>query len=264
MNIWAIANQKGGVGKTTTAVSLAGVMQKRGKRVLLLDLDPHGSLSSYFGIDPDEIDPSGYNLFLQTATAKQVIRKTRFDNLHFIPASGALATLDRQLGTKDGMGLVIKKSLQQLAEYYDYALIDCPPMLGLLMVNALAACEQLLIPVQTEFLALKGLERMINTLMMIQKARKKNVNFTIVATFFDRRLRASINTLRTLRKDYKDDIWQGAIPTDTQFREASQAGVPLTIDRPGCRGSRHYAELLDFMLLKDEHDIQSIKQKVSS
>lgn len=252
MKIWAIANQKGGVGKTTTAVSLAGVMQKRGKRVLLVDLDPHGSLTSYFKVDPDEVEPSGYDLFHQSASTKQVILKTRFENLHFIPASSALATLDRQLGTKDGMGLVIKKSLQQVAEHYDYAMIDCPPMLGLLMVNALAACERLLVPVQTEFLALKGLERMVNTLVMIQKARKQNVNFNIVPTFFDKRLNASNETLKTLRADYKNNIWDGVIPTDTQFREASQAGIPLTIARPGCRGSRHYAELLDFMLALDE------------
>lgn len=263
MKIWAVANQKGGVGKTTSAVSLAGVMQKRGKRVLLIDLDPHGSLTSYFGVDPDEIDPSGYDLFHQSAGVKQVVRKTRFKNLHFIPASSALATLDRQLGTKDGMGLVIKKSLDQLTEYYDYALIDCPPMLGLLMVNALAACERLLIPVQTEFLALKGLERMVNTLTMIQKAGKRNVNFTIVPTFFDRRLKASTETLRTLRADYKDDIWNGVIPVDTQFREASQAGIPLTVARPSCRGSRHYAELLDFILAMDEASVELVQQGVS-
>ena len=254
MKILAIANQKGGVGKTTTAVSLAGVLQKRGKRVLLVDLDPHGSLTSYFGVDPDEIEPSGYDLFHQSAGVKSVIRKTKFQNLHFIPASSALATLDRQLGTKDGMGLVIKKALQQVTEFYDYALIDCPPMLGLLMVNALAACERLLIPVQTEFLALKGLERMVNTLIMIQKARKQNVSFVIVPTFFDRRLKASISTLKTLRADYEKDIWSGVIPVDTQFREASQSGAPLTIVRPSCRGSRHYAELLDYIQSMDEAD----------
>lgn len=260
MNIWAVANQKGGVGKTTTAVSLAGVMQKRGKRVLLIDLDPHGSLTSYFGVDPDEVEPSGYDLFQQTASAKSVILKTRFEKLHFIPASSALATLDRQLGTKGGMGLVIKKALEQVTEYYDYALIDCPPMLGLLMVNALAACDRLLIPVQTEFLALKGLERMVNTLTMIQKAGKQDVSFTIVPTFFDKRLRASAETLKTLRADYKDDIWSGIIPVDTQFREASQAGVPLTVARPSCRGSRHYSELLDFLQSIDDADDQTVHQ----
>lgn len=252
MKIWAVANQKGGVGKTTTAVSLAGVMQKRGKRVLLIDLDPHGSLTSYFGLDPDDIDISGYDLFHQTASVQSVIHKTKFENLEFVPASSALATLDRQLGAKDGMGLVIKKAVAQVNEQYDYILIDCPPMLGLLMVNALAACEHLLIPVQTEYLALKGLERMVHTLAMIQKARKESMHFTIVPTFFDRRLKASIETLRTLRKDFENNIWGGVIPIDTQFRDASQKGIPLTIERPSCRGSRHYSELLDFMLETDE------------
>ncbi len=252
MKIWAVANQKGGVGKTTTAVSLAGVMQKRRHRVLLIDLDPHGSLTSYFGTDPDEVEPSGYELFHQTAAAKSVIRKTRFENLEFIPASSALATLDRQLGAKDGMGLVIKKALDEVQQDYDLAIIDCPPMLGLLMVNALAACERLLIPVQTEFLALKGLERMVHTLQMIQKARKQTVNYTIVPTFFDRRLKASVDTLRTLRTTYENNIWDNVVPIDTLFRETSKQGIPLTIARPSCRGSRAYSHLLDYMLSLDE------------
>ncbi len=255
MKIWAVANQKGGVGKTTTAVSLAGVMQKRGHSVLLVDLDPHGSLTSYFGIDPDAVDPSGYELFQQTHNAGQVIRKSRFERLAFIPASSALATLDRQLGAKDGMGLVVRRALQEVSDQYDLAIIDCPPMLGLLMVNALAACEQLLIPVQTEFLALKGLERMVHTLNMIQKARKQKLHYTIVPTFFDRRLKASIDTLRTLRESYEHNIWDGVVPVDTQFREASRVGVPLTIARPSCRGSRAYSSLLDRML--DLYDEQS-------
>ncbi|MDH5570519.1 MAG: ParA family protein [Gammaproteobacteria bacterium] len=252
MKIWAIANQKGGVGKTTTAVSLAGVMQNRGHKVLLVDLDPHGSLSAYFGVDPDVVEPSGYDLFQQTADVRSAIHKTRFENLSFIPASSALATLDRQLGTKGGMGLVIKQALDKVDQDYDLAIIDCPPMLGLLMVNALAACEHLLIPVQTEFLALKGLERMVHTMTMIQKARKQNINYTIVPTFFDRRLHASLETLRSLRNDYKNSIWDNVIPVDTQFREASQKGIPLTIERPSCKGSRAYSHLMDYMLAMNE------------
>lgn len=248
MKIWAVANQKGGVGKTTTAITLAGVIQKRGYRVLLVDLDPHGSLTSYFGADPDDVEPSGYELFQQSTTATAAVHKTKFDQLSFIPASSALATLDRQLGSKDGMGLVIKKAMDQLSQQYDFAIIDCPPMLGLLMVNALAACHQLMIPVQTEFLAVKGLERMVHTLSMIQKARKQPVNYTIVPTFFDRRLKVSIETLRSLRTDFSEQIWDKVIPIDTQFREASQQGVPLSIARPGSRGSRAYSDLLDYML----------------
>jgi chromosome partitioning protein len=252
MKIWAVANQKGGVGKTTSAVTLAGVMHNRGHRVLLVDLDPHGSLTSYFGVDPDDVAASGYDLFKQTTIAQNVIHSTRFERLSFIPASSALATLDRQLGAKDGMGLVIKKALDELDDQYDFALIDCPPMLGLLMVNALAACERLLIPVQTEFLALKGLERMVHTLTMIQKARKQTINYTIVPTFFDQRLNASIESLRNLRSTYADSIWDNVVPIDTQFREASRKGIPLSIARPSCRGSRAYSHLLDYMLSLDE------------
>lgn len=252
MKIWAVANQKGGVGKTTTAITLAGVMQKRGYRILLVDLDPHGSLTSYFGTDPDDVELSGYELFQQTVTAASAVHKTRFERLSFIPASSALATLDRQLGSKDGMGLVVKKALDQLSPQYDFAILDCPPMLGLLMVNALAACQRLMIPVQTEFLALKGLERMVHTLSMIQKARKQPVNYTIVPTFFDRRLKASIETLRHMRTNFSEQIWEKVIPIDTQFREVSQQGIPLSIARPGSKGSRAYSDLLDHMLALDE------------
>lgn len=248
MKVWAVANQKGGVGKTTTTVSLAGVLHQRGQRVLMVDLDPHGSLSSYFGIDPDQVDMSAYDLFHQRAGVDAVIHHTRFDKLDLIPASSALATLDRQLGTKEGMGLVMKKTMQELASRYDVAIMDCPPMLGLLMVNALAACEHLLIPVQTEFLAIKGLERMVHTLSMIQKARKMTVRYTIVPTFFDRRLKASVDSLRVLRQTYEESVWNGVIPVDTQFREASRKGIPLTIERPSCRGSRAVSDLLDAML----------------
>ncbi|VAW71156.1 ParA-like protein [hydrothermal vent metagenome] len=256
MKVWATANQKGGVGKTTSAVTLAGVMQKRGQRVLLIDLDPHGSLTSYFGLDPDAVQASVYDLFQASfERIRPVIQKTKFNRLDFLPASSALATLDRQLGAKGGMGLIIKKSLHQVAGDYDLAIMDCPPMLGLLMVNALAACHRLLIPVQTEFLALKGLERMVHTLSMIQKAREQPVCFTIVPTFYDQRLNASIETLETLRKNYKETIWSGVIPVDTQFREASQRGIPLSIERISCKGARAYSHLLDYLLELDEGSV---------
>ncbi len=264
MRIWAAANQKGGVGKTTSTVSLAGVMQKRGHRVLLVDLDPHGSLTSYFGLDPDDVENSVYDLFQQSLNkklnTKYSIHKTRFKGLHFLPASSALATLDRQLGTKDGMGLVIKKSLDQVAEHYDLAIIDCPPMLGLLMVNALAACERLLIPVQTEYLAMKGLERMLNTIVMIQKARKKDVCHTIIPTFYDQRVNASIETLKILKDRYSKTIWPGVIPIDTLFRDASQQGIPLTIQRISSRGGRAYSHLLDYLLEQDDNETLSASE----
>ena len=176
MKIWAVANQKGGVGKTTTAVSLAGHLVSQGSRVLLVDLDPQGSMTSYFGYDPDNLTNSLYNLFqfddLSYSAIQPILVDTSVDGIKLLPASTALATLDRQLGSQEGKGLVLKKALAECDQYFDYAIVDCLPMLGLLMVNALAACDHLLLPVQTEFLALKGLDRMMHTLDMITKARK--------------------------------------------------------------------------------------------
>lgn len=253
MKVWAIANQKGGVGKTTSAVTLGGLLALRGYNVLLVDIDPHGSLTSYFGYSPDDLESSVYTLFQNREIDPfTLVKPTRFDHLQLLPASMALATLDRQLGAQSGMGLVLHKALKQLGERYDYALIDCPPVLGVLMVNALAACDRLIIPVQTEFLALKGLERMLKTLNMIMRSRNIKLPYTIVPTLFDRRTRASTETLRQLRQDYSSDIWMSAIPVDTQFREASRDGIPLPLQAPLARGVVAYGRLLESLLGGDE------------
>ena len=144
----------------------------RGSRVLLVDLDPHGSLTSYFGLDPETADPSVYTLFGANAPVPAPVQ-TSYKNLWLLPAATALATLDRQLAGRDGKGLVVARALRQLAGRFDFALLDCPPMLGVLLVNALAACELLIVPVQTEFLALKGLERMLHTLDDPAGARRR-------------------------------------------------------------------------------------------
>ncbi len=250
MKVWAVANQKGGVGKTTTAVSLGGLISQRGARTLLVDTDPHGSLTSYFGYSPDELETSVYSLFEdKTRDPLSIVKTTRFENLDILPASMALATLDRQLGSQSGMGLVLKHALKYLGKHYDCAFIDCPPMLGVLMVNALAACDHLIIPVQTEFLAIKGLERMMRTLSMIKRSRNLELPHTIVPTLFDRRTRASLETLRLLRKEYgEDELWKFVIPVDTQFREASRMGIPLPLHAPQSRGVIAYKKLMKSLL----------------
>ncbi|WP_082922719.1 ParA family protein [Halothiobacillus diazotrophicus] len=253
MNIWAVANQKGGVGKTTTSVTLAGHLAQRGQRVLLIDIDPHGSMTTYFGMEPDAPGASVYSLFKAASEGRvlnpmRIIHPTAFESISLMPASTALATLDRQLGKQDGMGLVLKRALSTLTDQFDAVIIDCPPILGVTMVNALAAAHFLLIPVQTEFLALKGLERMLRTLTMVQRSRKFRLEYLIVPTMYDQRTRASRDTLQTLRDQYFGTVWTDVIPIDTLFREASRLGKPLSFLQPESRGSHAYAALLDWLL----------------
>ncbi|MES2819718.1 MAG: ParA family protein [Pseudomonadota bacterium] len=253
MRVWAVANQKGGVGKTTTAIALAGLLADAGKRVVMVDLDPHGSMTSYFGHDPDALEHSAFDLFQHQGSVPeglpaQLLLPTGNANIALLPASTALATLERQSPGKSGLGLVIAKSLAQLWQDYDHALIDSPPLLGVLMVNALAASQQLVIPVQTEFLAVKGLERMVNTLAMINRSRKQALPYTIVPTLFDRRTQASMSTLRLLRNTYPHHLWPAYIPVDTRLRDASRAGlVPSQLDGSS-RGVLAYRALLKHLL----------------
>lgn len=252
MKVWTIANQKGGVGKTTTAVTLGGLLAAWGFETLLVDIDPHGSLTSYFRYDPDTIEESGFTLFKAAAKKESLdpvslICDTGTPGLHLLPASVALATLERQSGKLDGMGLVLKSTFDRLSDRFDYVLIDCPPMLGVLMVNALAACERLIIPVQTEFLALKGLERMLHTINMVLRARKTDLAYTIVPTFFDKRTRASHDSLRVLQESWPQHLWDGVIPVDTKFREASRVGIPPPMFDPRARGVIAYTELLQVL-----------------
>ncbi len=257
MKVWTVANQKGGVGKTTTAVALGGLLAQRGQRTLLIDIDPHGSLTSYFRYDPDALDDSVYTLFKAVADKKatdpvKLLFQTGTELLELMPAVIALATLDRQAGKLEGMGLVLKSALQALENRFDYVLIDCPPMLGVLMVNALAACERLIIPVQTEFLALKGLERMMQTLAMVLRARHIELPYSIVPTMFDQRTRASIDSLRMLRETYRDHLWSEVIPVDTQLREASKAGIPPVQFNAKTHGVVAYEMLLDSLMDMDD------------
>jgi chromosome partitioning protein len=249
VKIWAIANQKGGVGKTTTVVSLAGLLAQQGKRVLVMDLDPHGSLTSYFKLDPDNIEQSVFDLFMHQGKVpdglpEQLITATSCQGLDIMPASTALATLERRMVGVDGMGLIISKTLAMLWDQYDYILIDNSPSLGVLMINALAASQQLIVPVQTEFLAIKGLERMMHTLEMVIRSQKSNLKHMILPTMFDRRTQASAQSLRTIKQTWGDAVWKYAIPVDTKFRDASMAGVvPSALDA-STHGVRAYTKLL--------------------
>ena len=260
MKIWTVANQKGGVGKTTTVASLAGELAKRGQRVLMIDTDPHASLGYYLGIDSEEVPGSLYDVFLnhQKLTQEfilQHVMPTQVEHLDIIPATMALATLDRALGHQEGMGLVLRNLLKLVEDKYDVAIIDCPPVLGVLMVNALAASQHIIIPVQTEFLAIKGLERMIKTMELMGRSKKTRYSYTVVPTMYDKRTKASPIALTYLQDKYMNVLWDNdVIPVDTKFRDASLAHVPASHYSASSRGVKAYGRLLDMLLAQEfEH-----------
>ena len=251
MIVWTVANQKGGVGKTTTTITLGGLLASMGYKVLLVDTDPHASLSYYFGIESEDLDLSVYDLFVQDSTKEQILQSlcpTQYSNIDILPATMGLATLDRALGSKGGMGLVLKKALAKISNEYDFVLMDCPPILGVLMVNALAASERIIVPVQTEFLALKGLDRMMRTLEMMQTEKESEFTYTIVPTMFDKRTKASILSYKKLQETYPNSVWQGVIPIDTNFRNASLAQKVPSDYAMNTRGVYAYKTLLTYLL----------------
>jgi len=252
LHIWSVANQKGGVGKTTTSVALGGIAAQQGKRVLFVDLDPHGSLSSYFGFNPDEGKDCTFRLFsdpknVKLETVAQLVMPTAFDTISLLPATTAMATLERKAIGKEGMGLVISRALAHLQEDFDLAIIDTPPVLGVLLINALAACERLIIPVQTEFLALKGLDRMMHTLRMLENSQHNDLQYVIVPTMYDKRTQASVSSLRDMRHKYGTDTWPGKVPVDTKFRDASKQGVPPGLLSPSSHGVQAYNSLSQWL-----------------
>ncbi len=248
MEIWTVANQKGGVGKTSTTVALAAIAASEGKRVLMVDLDPHGSLSMYFRQEPDYTHKSSYTLFekqdqLTNALVHSLVRVTPLKTLQLLPAATALATLERQMHACEGLGMVISKAMALVEDDYDLVILDCPPILGVLMINALAACHQLIIPVQTEYLATKGLERMLHTLNLFARSLSKPLSYVVVPTMYDRRTQASVQSLRVLRNEYGDQVWQGKIVIDTRVRDASKAGVPPNLFAPASAAVACYQQL---------------------
>ncbi len=251
MIVWCIANQKGGVGKTTTTITLAGLLSEKKKRVLLIDTDPHASLTTYLDFDSENLVLTLFDLFQLKAINREnvfpLILKTQFENLDLLPSHMSLATLDRSMGNRGGMGLILKKMLMCLQEDYDYVLIDCPPILGVMMVNALAASDRILIPVQTEFLAMKGLERMIRTLQIMQKSQSTIFKVCIVPTMYDKRTRASLEALQELKIRYHDKVWTSAVPIDTKFRDASFKHLPPSYHSKNSRGVFAYKTLLSYL-----------------
>lgn len=248
MQIWTIANQKGGVGKTTTTVALGRELARRGKRVLLVDLDPHASLTRAFAIAEDPPPAGTMELFASPPLElARLARESAMAGLSVVAAQPALATLERRSATQPGLGLALSQALARGRNDYDYALLDCPPTLGLLMVNALAAADRLIIPTQTDPLALHGLDSMRRTATMIERSRRQPLPVSILPTLYDRRTRSGVDSLARMRETHDALVWDEQVPVDTRLRDALNLATGPANDAGG-RGIDAYARALDWLL----------------
>ncbi len=255
MRKWTIANQKGGVGKTTTAITLAGLLAEQGRRVLMVDLDPQSSLTHYFARSLGEPAADVYRIFrdrssLDRDMIMQAAMPLPFAGLWVMMSSPLLATVEKMGSPQGGMGRVLNEALALVQSDFDDVLIDTSPTLGVLLVNAIAAADRLIVPVQTEFLAMKGLERMMRTLAMIARSQQRQVPVVVLATMYDRRTSAAQQCLRTLQDVYGSVLAPQVIGVDTKFRDASQAGMPLSFFVSESRGLDAYRALLQQTLEK--------------
>jgi chromosome partitioning protein len=251
MRIWTIANQKGGVGKTTTALALGSRLAHRGFTVLLLDLDPHASMTQGLGL-PAEPPPRGIlELFDETPPSIASLRHdTPLPGLQLVPGQPGLATLERRAGSRPGLGRALGRALDTIRDEYDYALLDCPPTLGLLMVNALAAADRLIVPTQTEPLAMFGLEGIARTAEMVGRSRNRPLPVAILPTLFDRRTRVAHDTLAAMRGRFEAQVWTDAVPVDTRLRDLAHLLGPDPADA-AARGLSSYVRALDWLLASD-------------
>jgi len=244
----AIANQKGGVGKTTTALTLATALTHMDKRVLVLDLDPHACASLHMRLYPENQSHTLYDLFLaeesrREALWKEIIKETRSRHLYIAPASIRLSELEIDLRERVNKGGILADSLQLVQNDYDYVLMDCPPHVGILLVNALVACDLLIIPIQTDFLALYGLKLLFDTMRTLNKVLPRPVRYRALPTMYDRRARACTRVLELLQEKMGSAMFNTIIGVDTRLREASAHGCVIFDLDPQSRGALAYTAL---------------------
>lgn len=247
--ILAVANQKGGVGKTTTALSLGASLGRMGRRVLIMDLDPHACASIHLGFYPEEERTTLHDLFLEEnnengpAILDKMISPAPSGGFDFAPSHIRLSELEMDLRDRPGKGVILKQTLTQLRPRYDHVILDCPPHVGILLVNALVASNLVIIPMQTDFLALHGVRLIFATMKTLNKALPSPIDFRILATMFDRRAGACQRVLRLLRQKAASKVFETVIPMDTKFREASGMGKTILEVAPSSRGALAYIQL---------------------
>lgn len=248
--IIAFANQKGGVGKTTTAVNLAAAVSEKGKKVLLCDFDPQGNATSGFGIDPRKLDISVYDLIVGNAETKDAIQKTKW--IDIIGANVNLAGAELEMIDMKNREYRLKEVLNQVSDKYDYIFIDCPPSLGLLTVNCLCAADSVLVPLQCEYYALEGLTQLMSTVKTIKKVLNSSITIEgVLLTMFDGRTNLSVQVAEEVKKFFGSKVYGTVVPRNVRLSEAPSHGQPIMAYDRYSRGAEAYLQLADEFIERD-------------
>jgi chromosome partitioning protein len=252
--IIAIANQKGGVGKTTTSVNLAASLGVLEKKVLLIDADPQANATSGLGIYVETVEVGTYQLLEHSTTAKEAIVTTASPNLDLIPAHIDLVAIEIELVDKEEREYMLRKALEEVKEKYDYILIDCAPSLGLLTLNALTAADAVLIPIQCEYFALEGLGKLLNTIKSVQKIHNKDLDIEgLLLTMYDSRLRLSNQVVDEVKKHFEGMVFETIIQRNVRLSEAPSYGESIISYDAGSKGANNYLSLAEEVIRKNSN-----------
>ncbi|MDO3413229.1 AAA family ATPase [Saccharibacillus sp. CPCC 101409] len=242
--IIAIANQKGGVGKTTTSVNLSAGLAKLGKRVLLIDIDPQGNTTSGVGINKADVENCIYDIIINEVHPRDAIVSTHIENLDVIPATIQLAGAEIELVPVVSRELRLKKTIHLVKKDYDYILIDCPPSLGILTINSLTAADSVIIPIQCEYYALEGLSQLLNTVRLVQKHLNTSLQIEgVLLTMLDARTNLGIQVIEEVKKYFQDKVYGTIIPRNVRLSEAPSHGQTIMTYDPRSKGAEVYMEL---------------------
>ncbi len=249
--IIAIANQKGGVGKTTTAINLSACLAEKGQKVLAIDMDPQGNMSSGLGLDKDSIDKTIYDMIIGENDVEEVIDHGTIDNLDILPSNVDLSAVEIELIDVDNKEFVVRDAIQKIRDNYDYIIIDCPPSLSLLTINAMTTADSVLVPIQCEYYALEGLSQLIHTVELVKERLNSTLEIEgVVFTMYDARTNLSLQVVENVKDNLQQNIYKTIIPRNIRLAEAPSYGTPINQYDPKSAGAESYMRLAEEVIEK--------------
>ena len=249
----AVANQKGGVGKTTTAINLSACLAEKGQKVLAIDMDPQGNMTSGLGIDKDEVEKNIYDLMIGQVGVEEVLQKEAIENLDIIPTSIDLSAAEIELIGVDDKEFIIRNAIAPIKDNYDYIIIDCPPSLSMLTINAMTTADSVLVPIQCEYYALEGLSQLIHTVELVKERLNPILKIEgVVFTMYDARTNLSLQVVENVKENLQQNIYKTIIPRNIRLAEAPSYGMPINLYDPKSKGTESYLLLAEEVINKGE------------